>query len=451
MLPSFLHHDTPSRALTLLYGDDPSQLSAQRARYISVVDQFVQRFGSEPTHIYSSPGRCELGGNHTDHNGGLVLATTINLDVIAAVSTCEEQAFTVYSSGYESPFQISLASLFPNHAEHQTCQLFRGVAAGFDARGYRVGGLRVYLQSDVLFASGLSSSAALEILLATILNDLYNHSSLDLRELAAIGQQAEHIFWRKPVGLLDQLTIGTGGVVHMSFQDSDNPYIEPLNVEFEPYGYELLLVNPGGNHAQLTADYRQIPEEMMNVAKFFGRERLIEIEEADVIRRLPELRRSVGDRAVLRSLHFFEENHRVERQVRSLLDGEMGEFLTLVRASGSSSWRFLQNVFDPMHTTAQPLGVALALAELQTNQLRLSSAYRIHGGGFGGTILLIVPISFVRLYELEMREAFGEQACHKLRVRQFGCVDVSDLERLGHGAQSSLKDSVQESADSSKR
>lgn len=429
MLPSFIHQNRlSSRALSLLYGDDPSILATQHTRYQSVVEQFERRFNAEPTHLYSSPGRCELGGNHTDHNGGMVVATTINLDAIAAVSTCEEQAIIVYSSGYDLPFHVDLRSLYPNQSEHQTCQLIRGVAAGFDARGYRLGGIQIALQSDVLFASGLSSSAALEMLVATILNDLFNHSSLDLRELAAIGREAEHVFWRKPVGLLDQLTIGTGGVVHMSFQDEGSPLIEPLRVDFEAFGYDLLLVNPGSDHAHSTAEYRLIPAEMKSVAEFFGQRRLVDIDEADVIRRLPELRHRVGDRAILRALHFFEENKRVRLQVEALRAGEMGDFLHLVRESGSSSWRLLQNIFDPMQPFAQPLGVALALAELQTRQLRLTSAFRVHGGGFGGTIILIVPRSFTRLYQLEMEQAFGEGSCHRLRVRPFGCVDVNVLE-----------------------
>ena len=429
MLPSFIRQSRlSSRALPLLYGNDPSILVTQHARYQSVVEQFERRFSAEPTHLYSSPGRCELGGNHTDHNGGLVVATTINLDALAAVSTCEEQAIIVYSSGYELPFHVDLSALYPNHSEHQTCQLIRGVAAGFDARGYRLGGIQIALHSDVLFASGLSSSAALEMLVATILNDLFNHSSLDLRELAAIGREAEHVFWRKPVGLLDQLTIGTGGVVHMSFHDETSPIIEPLPVDFETLGYDLLLVNPGGDHANLTAEYGSIPVEMKSVAEFFGQRRLVEIDEADVIRRLPELRHRVGDRAILRALHFFEENKRVRLQVEALRAGEMGDFLHLVTESGSSSWRLLQNIFDPTQPLAQPLGVALALAELQTRQLKLSSAFRVHGGGFGGTILLVVPRAFTRLYQLEMEQAFGEGSCHRLRVRPFGCVDVNVLE-----------------------
>jgi galactokinase len=357
-----------------------------------------------------------------------VLATAIDLDMIAAVSTCEEQAITLYSLGYQQPFVVSLNSLFPNHSEHQTCQLLRGIAAGFDARGYRIGGIRMVLQSDLHLASGLSSSAALEMLLATILNDFFNHSSLDLRELAAIGQEAEHLFWRKPVGLLDYVTIGTGGVVHISFRASANPLIETLKVDFESLGYELLVIHPGGDHAQVAEDYQKISEEMRSVAEFFGQSRLREIDEADVIRRLPELRRSVGDRAILRSLHFFGENERVAKQVEALRDREMGDFLSLVIASGSSSWRLLQNVFDPVHSLTQPLGLALVLAELQTRQLRLSSAYRVHGGGFGGTILLVVPREFSRIYQLEMEEAFGEGTCHRTKIRTFGCVDIHALE-----------------------
>jgi galactokinase len=430
MLPRFIDETTQTSALRLLYGDDPSQITAQRARYVSLIERFREHFGSQPTHIYSSPGRCELGGNHTDHNGGLVLATTINLDVVAAVSTSEDHELTVYSSSYREAFRVNLGALDPDPAEDQTCQLLRGVAAGFDVRGLRVGGVRIFLHSEVLFASGLSSSAALEMLLATVINDFFNDSSLEVRDLATIGQEAEHRFWQKPVGLLDQLTIGTGGVVHMSFRDSATPWIQSLPVDLESLGYSLLLVNPGGDHSQLTPDYRQVPIEMREVADFFGKKRLIELTTTDIIVRLSELRDRVGDRAILRSLHFFQENSRVERQVHALLVGDLPDFLRLVNESGSSSWRLLQNVFAPTQITTQPLALALALAELQTKELGLSSAYRVHGGGFGGTILMIVPHSFSAQYQAKMSLAFGEDTCHRFRTRPVGCVDVSSLEAI---------------------
>jgi galactokinase len=434
MLPRFINQKTPGNELSLLYGDDVSECARQQARYRLVVEEFGRSFGSEPTHIYSSPGRCELGGNHTDHNGGLVLAATINLDVLAAVSRSDENTFTIYSSHYEHPFRIDLNALFPNPLEDQTSQLLRGVACGFDVRGLRVGGLRAFIHSEVLFASGLSSSAALEMLIATILNDFYNNSSLSVRELATIGQEAEHLFWGKPVGLLDQLAIGTGGVVHMSFRDASRPVIETLKADLSALGYALLLVNPGGDHAHLTEDYRQVPTEMRSVAEFFGKRRLIEVDEAEVLKRLPELRPEVGDRAILRSLHFFGENERVRAQVNALRRRHMSDFLLLVTESGSSSWRYLQNVFSPAHALLQPLALALALAELQTRQLKLKAAYRVHGGGFGGTIILIVPHAFSRLYQSRMDAAFGEGACHRLRIRPIGCIDVNTLGATTEGA-----------------
>lgn len=430
MLPRLIHETTQTSALHRLYGDDSSQITVQRARYVSLVLRFKELFESQPTHIYSSPGRCELGGNHTDHNGGLVLATTINLDVVAAVSRSEDYELTVYSSSYREAFRVNLRALHPDPSEDPTCQLLRGVAAGFDARGLRVGGLRIFLHSEVLFASGLSSSAALEMLLATIFNDFFNHSSVGVRDLATIGQEAEHRFWQKPVGLLDQLTIGTGGVVHMSFRDNAVPLIKSLPVDFESLGYSLLLVNPGGDHSQLTPDYRQVPIEMREVAEFFGKKRLIELNTTDIIGRLSDLRAHVGDRAILRSLHFFQENSRVERQVHALLGRDLPDFLRLVNESGSSSWRLLQNVFAPTQTATQPLALALAIAELHTKELELNSAYRVHGGGFGGTILMIVPHSFSAEYQAKMSLAFGEDTCHRLRTRPVGCIDVSSLEAI---------------------
>jgi galactokinase len=430
MLPGFIDDTTKADALRILYGNDQANIANQHARYVSLVEQFRKRFGLSPTHIYSSPGRCELSGNHTDHNGGLVLATAINLDIIAAATTSEEYALTVYSSGYQDPFHVDLNSLHPNPLENQTCQLLRGVASGFNARGLRIGGVRIILQSDVLFASGLSSSAALEMLLATIFNDFYNHASLGVHDLAAIGQEAESRFWQKPVGLLDQLTIGTGGVVYMSFEDSTHPFIESLHFDFESFGYSLLLVNPGGDHSQLTSDYRQVPTEMKAVAQFFGKQRLIEVDAADVLFRISDLRQHVGDRAILRSLHFFQENVRVKHQLSALQAGDVATFLKFANESGSSSWRFLQNVFAPNQETTQSLALALALAELQTQELQLDSAHRVHGGGFGGTILLIVPHSSSPLYEARMTAAFGPHTCHRLRTRPVGCIDVATLDDI---------------------
>ncbi len=428
MLPQFLSHGVTSPALSLLYGSDVRTQSVQVLRYKQVVAQFEQLFGAQPAYIFSSPGRCELGGNHTDHNGGRVLAAAINLDVVAAVSASDSQQFTVYSAGFERPFVIDLSKLDPNHSEHPTTQLLRGIAAGFVRRGYRVGGLNIFMSSDVLFASGLSSSAAIEVLFASILSDLFNQGDLTAEEVATIGREAEHLFWGKPVGLLDQLTIALGGVVHMSFRDPMSPWVEAMPVVFEDLGYQLVLVNPGGDHSALTSEYRHIPEEMKAVATYFGKERLIDITISDVLASLTELRTEVGDRAILRALHFFSENDRVELEAQAVKNNNMQDFLRYVRNSGYSSWRLLQNCYEPAYPSSQPISLALAVTEMFGPLQGHDVGYRVHGGGFGGTILAIVPSHTSEGYITRMNQLFGASAAQLLRLRSEGCVDVGELE-----------------------
>ncbi len=410
--------------LALLYGEKAQILERQQHRYQAVIDHFRQRFGSIPFSIYSAPGRCELGGNHTDHNGGRVLAAAIDLDIIAAVSPRDNNVWTVHSRGFERPFRVDTRVLEPNDSEHPTCQLLRGIAAGFANRGYLFGGLDMLIDSDVLFASGLSSSAALEMLVCTTLNALYNRSSIDVHTLANIGRQAEDRYWGKPVGLLDQLTIGMGGMVHMEFRDPMAPLIEHIPTSLFEYDHDLLLVNPGGDHSSLTSEYKLIPIEMQSVARVFNKERLIEITLNSVLENVREIRLNCGDRALLRAIHFFAENARVERQVAALQSGDFCQFITLVKESGSSSWRLLQNCYEADQPAVQPISVALALSEELSSRYDNRLGYRVHGGGFGGAILGIIPhdiaAKFIRCMEL----AFGQSAARVLRIRPYGCVQV---------------------------
>lgn len=410
--------------LSLLYGESAEVLDRQRRRYQGLSDRFFQIFDSPPCSVYSAPGRCEIGGNHTDHNGGHVLAATIDLDVIAAVRPCEGCVWTVYSRGFERPFQIDITALEPNESEHPTSQLLRGIAAGFAKRGYELGGLEMLMDSDVLFASGLSSSAALEMLVGTVLNNLFNSSSIDVRTLANIGREAEDRYWGKPVGLLDQLSVGMGGVVEMSFRNPISPQIERVSISFSEHSHELILVNPGGDHSSLTFEYKSIPAEMRDVASYFNKERLIEITLEDVLQNVREIRLHCGDRALLRALHFFAENVRVERQVKALQTGNFGQFIELVRESGSSSWRLLQNCYEADHPGTQPISVALALSEELSGRFDNRIGYRVHGGGFGGTILAIAPRDIADTYMRCMNLAFGDLAARRLHVRPYGCVEV---------------------------
>jgi galactokinase len=412
------------REISLLYGEGSEVLARQQRRYEGLIHRFLQTFGGTPHSIYSAPGRCEIGGNHTDHNGGHVLAAAIDLDIIAAVSPRQGGVWTVYSRGFERPFQIDTTELEPNESEHPTCQLLRGIAAGFVRRGYELGGLEMLMDSNVLFASGLSSSAALEMLVGTAINGLFNNSSIDIRTLANIGREAEDKYWGKPVGLLDQLSIGTGGVVEIGFENSASPRIECVPMSFSEYYHDLILVNPGGDHSSLTFEYKSIPAEMREVARYFHKERLIEITLEDVLKNVREIRLRCGDRALLRAIHFFVENTRVERQVRALRAGDLPEFIELVRESGSSSWRLLQNCYEADHPGTQPISVALALSEELSDRFDNRLGYRVHGGGFGGTILAIVPRDTTDIYMRSMGMAFGEHAAHRLHIRPYGCVKV---------------------------
>ncbi len=412
------------RELSLLYGEGSEVLDRQQRRYQGLIERFLQAFGSTPHSIYSAPGRCEIGGNHTDHNGGRVLAAAIDLDVIAAVRPGKGSVWTVHSRGFERPFQIDITKLEPNESEHPTSQLLRGIAAGFAKRGYELRGLEMLMDSDVLFASGLSSSAALEMLVGTALNGLFNSSSIDVRTLANIGREAEDRYWGKPVGLLDQLSVGIGGVVEMDFENPVSPRIECVPISFSEHSHDLILVNPGGDHSSLTFEYKSIPTEMREVARYFHKERLIEITLEDVLKNVREIRLRCGDRALLRAIHFFTENTRVEKQVKALQSGDFPRFIEFVRESGSSSWRLLQNCYEADHPGTQPISVALALSEELSSRFDNRLGYRVHGGGFGGTILAIVPRDTADIYMRSMGTAFGEGAAHRLRIRPYGCVEV---------------------------
>lgn len=429
MLPETLAEDSQPDPLAALYGPDPDELDAQRTRQRRLLERFIQLFGQAPRYMYSSPGRCELGGNHTDHNGGQVLATAINLDVLGAFSTTVDPVFTVYSTGFDTPFTVDLRHLEPQVSEHPTTQLLRGIAFGFTSCAKRIGGLNAVIDSAVLFASGLSSSAALEVLFASVLNELFNDSSLTLLELAIIGQEAEHRYWGKPVGLLDQMTIGTGGLVQISFRNTRTPEITPIPFNFDQEGYQLALVNPGGNHSLLTSDYREIPEEMMKVALHFNCSRLIDTDWSQVLAEIPILRSKVGDRAILRAIHFFEENTRVNSQALALKRRDMRAFLRLVKESGSSSWRLLQNCYQPNLPKSQPLALALAVTETLAAQWESEIAYRVHGGGFGGTILVIMPKEVIGPYRRHLEAIFGASSVQPLEIRKYGCVSI---ERLSH-------------------
>ena len=404
--------------LATLYGGNENALAEQRARYAKLIERHEARFGKADGDIcfFSAPGRTEIGGNHTDHNLGRVLAAAVNLDTVAAVTKSADGVIVVDSEGYR-PITVDTADLSVREDElGTTAALIRGVAARMAELGYKVGGFHAAVTSNVLRGSGLSSSAAFEVLMAAILDGLYNGWVLDAKERAQIAQRAENLHFGKPCGLMDQMASSVGGLVTIDFKDP-TPVVEALPYDFKAKGYSLVVVNTGGDHGDLTDDYAAIPAEMKAVAAQFGRKVLREIDPAEMEAAIPKLRGKVSDRAILRALHFYDDNARVPMQVAALRGDELDAFLSLVIESGESSWKLLQNVY----ARAQEEQMALAL-ELSRRVLRGRGAWRVHGGGFAGTIQAFVPDDLLGAYVKKLEASFGAGACAVLSIRPEGAV-----------------------------
>lgn len=370
--------------------------------------------GSGDLRRFTAPGRTELGGNHTDHNHGKVLAAAVQLEA-AAVAEPVEGRIEVRSGGWDKTFSVDLDNLAPRKDEEgKTEALLRGVAAEFEKRGHRIGGFRACVESSVLQGSGLSSSAAFEVLTGAILSALYNDGTIAPAELAMIGQLAENVHFGKPCGLMDQMASALGGVITIDFKHPAAPEVRKLDVEFSAEGWSLCIVNTKGDHSDLTPEYAAIRAEMNQVAGHFGRTVLRDVPEASFYDELPSLSGRLSHRALLRAIHFFEENHRVDAMVSALEDGRIRTYLDLVNASGRSSAQFLQNVYSLKHLNEQPIPLALALTE---KFLAGEGACRVHGGGFAGTIQTYVPLNRRREYAKTMEAVFGPGSVIELTVR----------------------------------
>ena len=403
-------------AVRPLYVDE-TKLEAQRSRYTNALGKFEQLFGHGPVELFSAPGRSEVSGNHTDHQRGKVLACSLNLDVIAVVRKRVDGVITVQSEGYPLD-QVDLKELNPVAGEEGTSKaLIRGVAGALAEAGYTVGGFDAYTTSEVLQGSGMSSSAAFEVLLGTILSGLYNNDTVSPVEVAKASQVAENQYFGKPSGLLDQMACSVGNLVTIDFADASDPKVRRVDADFGSFGHSLCITDTKGSHADLTPDYAAVPAEMKQIAGHFGKAVLQEVSEAEFLSKLPELRELYGDRPVLRAIHWYEENKRVETQVAALESGDFDAFLKAVNASGDSSYKYLQNVYSPRHLEAQAIPVALAVSDLV---LKDRGASRVHGGGFAGTIQAFVPDDLVEDYRKAMDGLFGEGACHILFVRPVG-------------------------------
>jgi len=400
--------------LARLYGSD--KLERQRARYLSAMEQFSLLYGEErDVTLFSVPGRSELSGNHTDHNFGKVIAASVDLDMIAVVSCRSDSVVRLKSEGFSEDIVDFSANLLPNPEQYgRSSALIVGVLSGFSLRGYRIGGFDAYTTSNVPKGSGLSSSAVFENMIGTILNEVYNEGKVSLVEISKISQEAERDFFGKPCGLMDQLACALGGVVAIDFCEPAEPAIEQIELDLDEKGYRLCIVNTGGNHADLTDDYASVPAEMKSVANALGKSVLRELDEECFAEEIPTLRQTLGDRAVLRAMHFFAENSRVEAQKSLLLSDDFEAFLSQVVASGRSSFCYLQNVYSPKNPSEQGISLALCLAEQMLSGV---GAWRVHGGGFAGTIQCYVPTDRVGEFCTRMAQVFGEDACTVLRIR----------------------------------
>ena len=406
-----------------LYGE--SAVAAQRERYTDAVREFSSLFGADrEVRLFSVPGRSEISGNHTDHNRGCVIAAAVDLDIIAVASANGDGKVTVKSKG----FPADTVDCHPGEPDEKlfytSGSLLSGVCAGFEKRGYRVGGYDAYTTSNVLKGSGISSSAAFEVMIGTVMNHLYNDAVITAPVIAEIAQYAENVYFGKPSGLMDQTACAVGGFSFIDFADPKAAKIEKLGFDLSRAGYSLCITNTGGNHTDLNDDYASVPAEMKAVAEEFGRGVLRGLTVKELLARAGELREKVGDRAILRAFHFIRENERVMGQAEALKKGDIGSFLRGVRASGESSFMYLQNVYTTKNVREQGLSLALAVTDYALSGTERTSAWRVHGGGFAGTVQAFVPDENVDGYKSGMGAVFGTGSCAVLKVRPEGCTAV---------------------------
>ena len=408
-------------ALAYIYGTDA--LEYQKARYCSAIDEFVKMYGDGDISLFSVAGRSELSGNHTDHNHGCVIAASIDLDIIAVAKKRNDGVIRIKSEGFPEDIVDIAEYTRPIEAKFGTSKsIIAGMCDGFRKNGHAIGGFDAYTTSNVLKGSGLSSSAAFEDMVGNILSHTYNGGSVDNVEIAKIAKYAENVFFGKPCGLMDQVACAVGGIVAIDFADPSSPIIDKLDFDLSSHSYNLCIVNTGGNHADLTDDYAAVPSEMKAVAALCGKTVLREVDKANLISAIPQLRKEVGDRAILRALHFINENERVVAQKTALASGNIDKFFELVKESGRSSFCYLQNVYTNKNLTEQGLSLALCLAEDYLGDKK--AAWRVHGGGFAGTIQSYVPEEYVDGFRALMDSVFGEGKCIALRIRPVGATKI---------------------------
>lgn len=411
-----------NNAFKELYGNSDEVLRKQAERYISLIRKFDTTFGGKDFMLFSSPGRTEIGGNHTDHNYGRVLAGAVNLDNIAVAAKNNTSIIRIESVGYPG-FEVDLSKLTPDRNENFTsAALVRGINARLKELNYQIGGFDCCIDGGVPVGSGLSSSASFEVLIGTVINHLFNNGSLEPVQNAIIGQYSENVFFGKPCGLMDQTACAVGGLVTIDFEDPLNPIVKKVNFDFAATGFSLVITDTGGNHADLNDEYASLPTDMKAVAAELGARVLRQVSLDQVLEITPKIRQKVGDRAILRAIHFQKDNQRVVEQVDALEKNDFKAFLNMVTDSGFSSYMYNQNIYPVNNIREQGVSLALALSDLV---LKGDGAWRVHGGGFAGTIQAFVPEKLLDKYIVTLEHVFGKGACHKLFIRQKGAHRIS--------------------------
>lgn len=408
---------------------DQAMIPDQKKRYSEAVAAFEKQFGGDgEIHLYSAPGRSEVCGNHTDHQHGMCVAASINLDVVAVARERNDSKVNVLSEGYEL-ISVDSAELKYSQADTGTTKsLIRGVLKGMSEEGFQIGGFDCYLTSNVIVGAGLSSSAAFENALGSIISHMFNEGKISPVVIAKASKYAENVYFGKPCGLLDQTASAVGGLISIDFKDVEAPIVNKVDVDFSAFGYSLCIVDVKASHADLTPDYAAIPQEMKTVAEFFGQTHLRNVNPEDFYANIAALREKCSDRAILRAYHFFEEEENVQNLIKKLEEKDFPGFLHFVKASGNSSNKFLQNIYSPRTPERQSISIALAFSqkylETQKGCRESKGVCRVHGGGFAGTIQAFVKDQFVEEYKTNIDKIFGDGSCHVLKVRPAGSVKV---------------------------
>lgn len=410
--------------LKSLYVDE-NLVSFQKLRIKGALQKFSENFSYDEVSLFSSPGRSEISGNHTDHQHGIAVAAAVNLDVLCVASKNGSKNICLVSEGYE-PFNVDIENLdFREEEKESTVALIKGILKGMENFGRKIGGFDCYMTSNVLQGSGLSSSAAFENALGTVLNHFFNDGKISSTEIAKISQFAENVYFGKPSGLLDQIASSTGGLIKIDFLNPENPSVSKIDVDFSEFNSTLCIVDTKGSHADLTDEYASIPEDMKKVAEFFGKDVLREVSPDEFYKKIPEIRKKCSDRAVLRAFHFFNEEENAEKAAGCLSRKDFKGFLATIKSSGNSSFKYLQNIYSSKNPESQNLSIAFALSDhILMDKNETKGVCSAHGGGFAGTIKAFVDNAFVRVYKQKIEEVFGENSCHLLKIRSEGSVKI---------------------------